>query len=168
MIYAINIIVLYALSLLSLTVFSNLRIFGVSPLLPLFFIISLAYFRKGFEPLLLAALAGIYFDLYSSYPFGFYLVLFLFSATVVRFMFQEGMRSLSLWYYALISFGVLFIYYTAQIIYLVTQNVTIGSNFIIPVIAGLAVNLFCVILIYVLSGWYFERLEALGDYLKRR
>jgi hypothetical protein len=168
MIYFINIFVIYILNLLTLSLFSNLRIFGVVPLIPLFFIISLAYFRKGVEPLLLAAFSGIYLDLFSSYPFGFYLSLFLFAVIVVRYMFQEGMRSLSFWYYFIVCSVTLSVYYLAQIGFLWFEKVKIGVNFIVPVFAGIAVNLICVILIYALANWYFDKITVLADNLKRR
>jgi hypothetical protein len=168
MIYIINFIVLFTLNVLTLSLFPGLRLFGIIPLAPLFFIISLAYFRKGFEPLLLAALSGIYLDLFSSYPFGFYLLLFLSSVMIVRYMFQEGMRSLSLWYYSVVCMISISAYYLAQIAFLIISKVNIGLNIIIPILVGVAVNLVCVILVYVLANWYFEKIAILADSLKRR
>lgn len=168
MIYFFNIIVLSVMSLLTLSTFNNLRIFGVAPLLPLFFIINLSYYRKGFEPVLLAALAGIYFDLFSAYPFGLYLFLFLGCSVLVRYMFQEGMRSFSFFYFLLISGLSITIYYLAQIVILYFEKATVNIENAIPVLTGIIVNVLCGILIYTFSGWYFEKLKDLENVLKRR
>jgi hypothetical protein len=168
MIYLINIIVTYLLSLITLSTFNSLRIFGVAPLLPLFFIVTLSYYRKGFEPILLAAAAGLYFELFSAYPFGFYLFLFLLSAVVVRYMFQEGSRSFSFLSFMLINAAALIAYYLAQIVILYIDKVAIGSSLLLPLVAGLSVNLICAILIYAFSGWYFDKLRELENVLKRR
>lgn len=166
--YILNILVLYLTSLLTLSTFPNLRIFGVIPLLTLYFVIALAYYRKGFEPILLAALAGIYFDIYSSYPFGLYFFLFTISALIVRYMFQEGMRSLSFWYYLVICGISLFAYYLFQIIIMYLNKVELGTNLLFPIFSGIAVNLVCVILVFAFSNWYFDKLTTFENKLKRR
>lgn len=168
MVYLLNSLILALMSLLSLSVFPHLKIIGVVPLLALFFVIALAYFRKGFEPFLLAAFAGIFFDLYSSYPFGFYLALFLFFCALIRFMFQEGMRTLSFWYFFAMSLLGLLIYYLFQIGYLAFKDIKITVDFLWPVINGLLVNSVFVLLLYPFNLWYFDRVEMLEDKLKRR
>lgn len=168
MIYLLNIFVLTVFSFLTLSFFPNLRIFGVVPLLPLMFIISLSYFRKGFEPIFLAAVFGVIFDIFSPYPFGLYLSVFLLAAGIVRFMFQEGMRTLTFGSYMLISGIVLSVYYLAQVVILYIQKATFSSDIILATLSFFGVNLLCAILVYAFSGWYFESIASLNNYLKRR
>lgn len=168
MIYLLNIFTVFGLSLLSLSVFPHIRILGVIPFIVPFFLITLAYFRKGFEPVLLAALAGIFFDLFSSYSFGLYLFLFLFIALVVKIMFQEGMRSLSFWYYSIISTLFFLAFYISQFVILYFGEVTFNIKMIWPVLWSLIVNGICVILVYVFSDWYFDKINVLEDSIKRR
>lgn len=168
MIYLLNIFVLTLLSVFSLSVLPHIRLFGVVPLMVPFFLITLTYFRKGFEPFILAAFTGFFFDLFSSYPFGFYLSFFLFLAVIVKSTFQEGMRSLSFWYYCLFSFLALLIFYGSQIGFLYFQGASLSAQIYKPLLSGLIVNAVCVILLYVFSGWYFDRLNSFEDALKRR
>jgi cell shape-determining protein MreD len=156
------------LNILTLSLFPGLRVLGIIPLTPLFFIIALAFFRKGFEPLLLAALSGVYLDMYSSYPFGLYLVLFSFSVVAVRYMFQEGMRTLSLWYFLIVCMAAYFAYNVTQVVFLLADKVSIGVSAIYPILVGTVVNIICAILVYVSSNWYFDKLDVLADKLKRR
>jgi hypothetical protein len=95
--YILNIIIILLLSLLTLGLLPTVSIANTVPLLPLFFIIALAYFRKGFEPIILAAaMAGIFFDFYSAYQFGFYIIFFILVAVIIRVIYHEGMNSISL------------------------------------------------------------------------
>ncbi|MBW6432110.1 hypothetical protein K0A96_02905, partial [Patescibacteria group bacterium] len=91
--YILNIIVLLLLSLLTLGFLPTVSIANTVPLLPLFFIIALSYFRKGFEPIILAAMAGIFFDLYSAFQFGFYVIFFILIAVIIRVIYHEGINS---------------------------------------------------------------------------
>lgn len=168
MVYLLNILVAYLVSQITLSVLPNLRIFGAYPLLPLFLIILLAYHRKGAEPLLIAAFIGIYFDIFSSYPFGFYTFFFLGAVYIVRYMFQEGMRTLSFWHYLVISAASVAIFYTAQLIFLYFEGAGFSLGAVRPVIAGLAINILCAILLYAPAEWYFEKIHSLEQKLKRR
>lgn len=168
MIYLINILTIIFFSLLSLSVFPYLKILGVVPLLVPLFLISLSYFRKGYEPFLLAAFAGFFFDLFSSYPFGYYIFFFLFVSVIVKIMFQEGMRTLSFWYYFLLSSFSLFIFYSSQLVFLYFEKANFTVELLYPILSGLVVNLVCVILLYIFSDWYFDRIASLEDKLKRR
>lgn len=168
MIYLLNIFVLGLISFLTLSFLPNLRIFGVIPFLPVLFVLSLSYFRKGFEPVILAAAVGIIFDCFSPYPFGFYLSIFLLAVGLTRFLFQEGMRTLTLGSYLFVSFTVLGVYFFAQIIILYLQKASLGLNLFWAGVAFLGVNLVCVILVYAFSVWYFEAIARLNNYLKRR
>jgi rod shape-determining protein MreD len=153
---------------LTLSFLPHLRIVGTVPLLPIFFIIPLSYFRKGFEPILLAALFGIIFDLFSSYPFGFYLSFFLFLALLVRFMFQEGMRTISFWYFMFLSFLSVAIYYLSQIGFLFFSGSKPTTETLMPVVWGVVVNMVCAILLYIFSEWYFDLINRLEDRFKIR
>jgi cell shape-determining protein MreD len=141
---------------------------GFSPILPVYFIILLTYFRKGFEPLLLAALFGIVFDLFSSYPFGFYLVFFLGLAVLIKYMFQEGMRTLSFWFYVFISLFATVLFYLSQALNLFLNKVPFTPKALVPLGWGLLANMVFVILLYVFSDWYFDSINRLEDNLKRR
>lgn len=168
MIYFLNIFTLAVFSFLTLSFFPHLRILGTVPLLPVFFIIPLSYFRKGFEPIFLAAAFGILFDLFSSYPFGFYLSFFLFLAVLVRFFFQEGMRTISFWYFMFLSFISIAVYYFSQIGFLYFTGIKPTTLTIMPIVWGVVVNLVCAILLYIFSEWYFDLLNRLEDRLKIR
>lgn len=166
MIYLINFLVLTILSFLTLSFIPHLM--GFSPILPVYFIILLTYFRKGFEPLLLAALFGIVFDLFSSYPFGFYLVFFLGLAVLIKYMFQEGMRTLSFWFYVFISLFATVLFYLSQALNLFLNKVPFTPKALVPLGWGLLANMVFVILLYVFSDWYFDSINRLEDNLKRR
>ena len=168
MITAINIIILSILSFLTVSLFPHFRIMGVVPLIPLFFIIQLSYFRKGFEPLLLAAICGVFLDLFSPYPFGLYLALFLLTAAIVRYFFDEGLRQLSYGHYMLISLSAIFAYFLAQFGLLMLEGVRPTLLSIRPVIWGLLVNGVFASLLYMFGLWYFEWVIKIEDILKRR
>lgn len=168
MIYILNFLVMIFLSFLSLSFLPNLKILGVSPILPIFFIISISNFRKGFEPLLLSAFFGIIFDLYSSYPFGMYLMIFLLISSAVRYMYQEGMKTLSFQSFSIISFITLLGTLILQIIFIYLNDIVINESFIPPSLSFLLVNMIYAILIYVFSVWYFEKIVIIEDKLKRR
>ena len=168
MITAINIAILAILSFLTVSLFPHFRIMGVVPLLPLFYLIQLSYFRKGFEPLLLSAIFGIFLDLYSPYSFGLYLSLFLITAAVVRFFFDEGMRQLSYGHFILISLSAILAYYIAQFGLLMVEGVRPTIMSIRPVVWGLLVNGVFATLLYAFGIWYFEWVLKVEDVLKRR
>ncbi len=168
MIYILNFLMMIFLSFLSLSFLPNLKIFGVAPILPIFFLVALSNFRKGFEPILLAAFFGIIFDIYSSYPFGMYLVIFLLISGAVRYMYQEGMKTLSFQSFSIISFIALVGTITTQILFIYFDKVIIDKSLIIPALSFLLVNMIYAILIYVFSIWYFEKIVSLEDKLKRR
>ncbi len=157
MIYLLHIFLTLFLSYFSLSFLPAFGLWGVAPLLPLFFVISLAYFRRGFAPILLAALTGILLDFYSAYRFGFYLGVFLVGVLTVRFLYQEGMERLSLLsYITLVTIPIVISY--------VAQNVVLkmgGAQFNIVAmgktgLAYIGVNLVFAIVIYPLVQWYFE------------
>lgn len=168
MIYIINFLTLSVFSFLTLSFFPHLKIFGVAPLLSLFFIIGLAYFRKGFEPLFLAAVFGILFDINSAYPFGFYLTIFLIAVGTMRYMFQEGMKTFSFASFLLISFVALLSIIVLQVIFVAIDKTSISVLFILPILAFVGVNMVYAILIYAFSNWYFEKIQRLEHKLRRR
>jgi rod shape-determining protein MreD len=168
MITALNILILTGLSFLTVSLFPHFRILGVVPLLPLFFIIQFAYFRKGFEPILLAAVSGIFLDLFSPYPFGFYLLLFLLTATIVRYFFDEGLRRLSYGHYILTASVAILIYYLAQFGMLWFEGVRPTVMAIRPVVSGILINAVFASILYLFGVWYFEEVIKIEDILKRR
>jgi rod shape-determining protein MreD len=168
MIYILNFLVLSVMSFLTLSFFPSIKIFGVVPLLPLFFIITLSYFRKGFEPIILAAFFGIFFDIYSSYPFGFYLAIFLVTAGAVRYMYQEGMNTFSFMGFNLVAALAILLTLIAQIVLVLIGGAKLGTSLIMPSVAFICVNMIYAILIYAFSVWYFDKISGLEHELKRR
>lgn len=169
MVYLINILIMLLLSLLTVSFLPNFTVFGVVPLLPLFFVIGLTYFRKGFEPVLIAALAGVLLDFYSSYGFGLYLTIFLGIAIAVRVFYQEGMKEMSFWSFVIISTASLTLYYLAQVLLLINSEVGIGFVSILkPYALFMLINAVYLLLAYPFNIWYFEKMKVLEDYQKRR
>lgn len=168
MITFLNIAVVFLLSVVSASIFPHLRIFGVAPILTLFFIIQLSYFRKGIEPLLLAAAAGIFFDLFSPFFFGLYLILFLGVATLVRYFFGEGLRTLNFGHYITISALALLFYMGSQLAVLLTHGIKPGLNSLLPLGLGILINLIFAAILYFFGAWYFDKMLILEDRLKRR
>lgn len=168
MIYLVNTLVASFLTLITVAVLPDFRIFGVVPLLPLFFLISLAYFRKGFEPVAIAALAGFFLDVFSGYPFGLYLATLLFIVVLVRFLFQEGMRSLHLGSYLSIAAGTLVVHFLAQLVLIYLEIKTVPLVALVSFGQFLAVNLVFAIIIYTFDVWYFDKIQEVNDILKRR
>lgn len=168
MITFFNIAVVFLLSVISTSIFPHLRIFGVAPILTLFFIIQLSYFRKGIEPLLLAAAAGIFFDLFSPYFFGLYLILFVGVASIVRYFFGEGLRTLNFGHYITISAISMVLYMGSQIVVLLIHGIKPGLNSLLPLGLGILINLIFATLLYFFGTWYFEQMLILEDRQKRR
>lgn len=158
MIYALNFLILIILSALELSVFPHFRIFGVIPLLVPFFILMLAYFRKGVEPFLLAAVAGIFFDIFSSYPFGFYLIFFMSVAAIVRIFSHEGMKTMPFLHFLIMSIMLCATFYGAQVALLFLGGATIKLSQISYLAVGLFVNEIYAILLYAVLVWYFDKL----------
>jgi hypothetical protein len=168
MIVFLNVIIVLLTALLTLSILPHFSIFFTVPLVPLFFLIPLVYFRKGIEPFLIAAGAGIIFDFFSGYPFGFYLGFFLLVSLIIRILFQEGMRSFTFLHYLILLSVSLVTFYLFQIIYLVSVGAPFAIMSLGVILAGLAVNIFCGILFYAFNNWYFDKTREIGNYLKRR
>jgi len=158
MIYALNFLVLIVLSALELSVLPHFRIFGIVPLLVPFFILMLTYFRKGVEPFLLAAVAGIFFDLFSIYPFGFYLIFFMIIAAIIRIIFHEGMKTMPFLHFLVMSVMLCVVFYGAQIVMLLLSGATIKVSQITHLAVSLFVNEIYAILLYAILVWYFDKL----------
>ncbi|MDD3480635.1 MAG: rod shape-determining protein MreD [Patescibacteria group bacterium] len=169
MIYILNILIVFLLTVINVSFLHQVEIFGVTPILPLFLVVALTYFRKGFEPLMLAAFAGFLFDLFSANPFGFYIILFLSVSALIRFLYQEGMKEMTFagfWIFSLIGITT---YYVAQIliIYLNDGYLDIGSIFF-RFITVLLVNAAWGLVLYFLSNWYFDKVKQIENRLKIR
>lgn len=158
MIYALNFLILVVLSALELSIFPHFRIFSVVPLLVPFFILMLAYFRKGVEPFLLAAVAGILFDAFSIYPFGFYLIFFMSIAATVRIIFHEGMKKMPFLHFLIVSIILCVVFYAAQITFLFIGGATVKFSQTATLALGLLVNEIYAILLYAVLAWYFDKL----------
>lgn len=169
MAYLLNILVILLLGIFNFSLLPSFSIFNVVPLLPLFFIIALTYFRKGVEPILLAALAGVFLDFSSSYGFGLYLSLFLGTAVLVRLFFQEGMTELSFISFLAFSLSGLTVYFSLQIFLLYRAGVDLSFTPLIqPFVSFMVVNLVFILIFYPLNTWYFEKIKVLENYQKRR
>lgn len=168
MIYILNFLILIVLSIFSLSFFPSLGISASSPLLPLFFIIALSYFRKGFEPIILAAIFGMVFDYFSPYPFGFYIFLFLISVVIVRTMFQEGMKELDFINYIIWSLILSVVYVGVQIIFLFSDKVEISFGIIQPTLMSIITNVLFSFFLYFGIVWYFDRIKVVENVIKSR
>jgi len=168
MIYLINIAIAAVLSFLSLSFFPYFKIFGVVPLFVIYFIVALTYFRRGFEPFAMAAFVGIFFDIFSPNPFGFYLTIFLLAAGIVRYIFPEGMNRLSFWYYGGVCLGIVLIYLLAQYGILYMEGVRFEIINFWPLMLSLLVHAFFVIIFYVALEHLFDWEKSLESKLKRR
>ncbi len=168
MIYLLNIFLAVLISFLSLSFAPHFRIFGTVPLVMVFFLIALAYFRKGFEPLAIAAFVGFFFDLFSPQPFGFYLLFFLLLVGVIRFLFQEGMKQFSFWYFLMLSLISVLIYYLAQYSILYVEGVRFETINFWPLMLGILVNIGFAIILYAPLERFFDWQKGLEYKLKRR
>ncbi len=169
MIYFLNIFITIILSILSLTFLNNIALFNVTPILPLFYVTSLTYFRKGFEPILLSVLAGLIYDFFSATPFGFYLILFLAIASLVRIFYQEGMKEMTLiGYFSFVSFGLLAMF-LGQVAVLFFGDVAFKPlSLLVPFVKTFFVNMLWALLLYFAIIWYFEKVKVLENKLKLR
>lgn len=168
MMYLLNILLAVIISFLTLSFAPHFKIFGVVPLVIVFFLIALAYFRKGFEPLAIAAFAGVFFDLFSPQPFGFYLLFFLLLVGVIRFLFQEGMKQCSFWYFLVLSLISVFVYYLAQYLILYLEGVRFETINFWPFMLGIIVNAGFAIILYTPLERFFDWQKGLEYKLKRR
>ncbi len=168
MIYLINFLLMLVLVFFSISFLPSLRILDATPLIPIFFVIALSYFRKGFEPLLLAAFSGIIFDFISPYTFGFYTFLFLGSVLMVRIMFQEGMKELGFLNYILWCSVIIVVYTIVQIVLLYIEKIEIDVSILEPTITTLITNILSALLLYFGLVWYFDKIKTVENVLKRR
>lgn len=167
--YLFNIIIILLLSLLTLGLLPTVSIANTVPLLPLFFIIALAYFRKGFEPIFLAAMAGIFFDFYSAYQFGFYVIFFILVAVIIRVIYHEGMNSISLARFFIICVLSITFYFLLQLALIGLSDVSILSFEMLKSFGYLVVvNIAWAFIMYFAINWYFDKLKDLENYQKRR
>jgi rod shape-determining protein MreD len=167
--YVLNIIIILLLSLLTLGLLPTVSIANTVPLLPLFFIIALAYFRKGFEPIILAAMAGIFFDFYSAYQFGFYAIFFILVAVIIRVIFHEGMNSISLLRFLTLSGLSITFYFIIQLALIGLSDASILSFEMIKSFGYLVVvNITWAFIMYFAVNWYFDKLKDLENFQKRR
>ena len=152
-----SILIVIILSLLGLSFVPSVTGLGVAPLLSLFFVIGLTYFKKGAGPILISALSGLILDFFSSSPFGLHLGLFLMVAVVIRLFFQEGMNELPFGHYLAISAGALVAYFAADALFLYFLGGGIKIlELLIPFIKFTVVNLVGCLLVYAFNVKYFD------------
>lgn len=169
MIYFLNILILFLFTVLNVSFMHKIEIFGVTPLLPLFLVVALTYFRKGFEPLLLAAFAGFILDNFSASPFGFYIILFLSISAAIRFLYQEGMKEMTITGYAIFSMVGILTYYIAQIGVIYFNDGFLDlQDILLKFITVLLVNAVWGLVLYFPVTWYFEKIKQVENRLKIR
>lgn len=168
MVSFLNFLVVFISVILSISVFPHFSAFLLTPIFPLFVIVALGYYRKGFEPFILAAIAGILMDLFTSYPFGAFLVFFLLVIAFLRNFFQEGMRTISFWYYFGFTLGFSLLAQLAEVIFHISNKGLISLNYLWYLAGFVAVTSVFSMLFYLFMTWYFEKTEKLENYLKRR
>jgi hypothetical protein len=165
----LNILVVLVLTIIGVSFLPSITGSGITPLLSLFFIIGLTYFRRGFGPILLAAISGILMDFFSASFFGFHLGIFLLVAVLIRFLFQEGMKELSFGHYLGISAAALVVYFGLEIASLAAleSNITV-PGILKPFLGFFTANILCAVLVYWFNTKYFEVTKKMEYYQKRR
>ena len=160
---------MYFYSALTFGFLPYIKILNVTPFILLYFIVLLTYFRKGFEPILIAAISGIIFDIFSSFGFGFYTLYFLIAAIVIRLLYQEGMREISLFRYLVIILSLLALHYIGKVALLYFDKGSIDlSLYILPMVYFLLINTAFATVFYPINNYYFDKLKQLENYLKRQ
>ncbi len=169
MVYLLNILIIFALSALSLGLLPYLSAGNTAALLPLFFVISLSYFRRGFEPIILAAFSGLILDIFSAYQFGFYLLFFLATAAVVKIAYSEGLKEVSFGRYLLLAVLTILPYFALQVLLLRLADVSVDYLLLpLPFLYLIGFGLLTGGLMYYFSSWYFDKVKVLENYQKRR
>lgn len=169
MIYFANILIIFLLTTFTVSMWPALTATNTVPLLPLFFVIGLTYFRRGVEPLLLAAIAGIILDLYSAYPFGMYLGIFLAIAGLIRIFFYEGLKEMKLSTFTFLCMLGILTMNLAQALMLAIDKVTIeAGTFALLAARSILLNLVFVIPLYLAINYYFDKIKKYENYRKRR
>lgn len=166
--FLINFLLTVFLSFLEFSFLPHFKILGTAPFLVIFFIILLAYFRKGFEPFFIASFTGIIFDFFSSYPFGTYLIIFLIWVALVKIIFHEGLKRFPFVPFMIMSFFAIISFYITQTVMLFLEKATITISSWLVYVLGLAVNGICAILLYFFADWYFDKISSLEHKSKRR
>jgi cell shape-determining protein MreD len=167
--YLLNLIIIFLLSALTIGFFPYISPVNTVPLLPLIFLIPLAYFRKGFEPILVAALAGLFFDLYSAYQFGFYIIYFLMVVAIIRVLFHEGLNHISFALFTTIILSAISALFVIQsvIVYLGEASLKI-TDVLFSFGYLVVINFIAASLIYLGINWYFDKLKELEINSRRR
>lgn len=164
----LNVLVVILLASLELNFLPHIRVFNIVPLILPFYIITISYFRKGFEPFFLASLAGILFDFNSSYPFGTYLIFFLLITAVMKVIFPGEIKNLPFGHFMIMSVVVILTFYIFQSAYLLLSGTTLMWSSWPIFAAGIIINAIYAILVYIFSIWYFEKISDLEHKLARR
>lgn len=169
MIDILSILIVIVLTFIGTSLVPSLLATNIVPMLSLFFIIGLTYFQRGVGPVLIAALAGLLLDFLSGSVFGLHLGLFLMVAVIIRFLFQEGMKEMSIGHYLAIVVTALLLYFGAEglILYFEHASLVFGS-FVKPFLIFLGVNLTFALLMYLFNLKYFEGLQKLESYQRTR
>lgn len=165
--YILNAFILFFLSILTIGLFPYVSFYNTVPFLPLSFVLAISYFRKGFEPILLSALAGLFIDVFSGYGFGFYTIFFLVSAVTVRTIFHEGLNHISFIRYTIINIIAFATLFLVQVmgLYLEKSEFELFS-LILPFLIFVIINLLGSFVLFFGINRYFDKLIELD--LRRR
>lgn len=161
MIYFLDTIVNFFLTLLNLGGI-HFEVFGVLPMLSLFYIIALTHFRSGFSPYAQASLSGILLDIFSSGFFGKYLIFFLILVSLEKIMYKEKLSELNINnYYPLVGLGLALIYWS-DVAFLKFQGVEVSflevlGSFLVFVM----VNALWSMMMYFIFKFYFDKISLL-------
>lgn len=158
--YFFNILIIFLLSILTVSFFPYVSFGNTVPLLSFIFLVPLAYLRRGFEPIIIAALAGLFFDLYSAYYFGFYLIFSLILVSLIRVIFYEGMNHITLARFLTITFLAFSLLFIAQTLLLYFSDAHLNlASLVLPFVYLIVINLFSAFIMYLGINWYFDKLR---------
>lgn len=168
MIYLINILIVSLVSFLTLSFLPYFKIFGIVPILPIGLFLIFAKYRKGTECFILASFSGMFFDLYSPQPFGFYLILYTLTVLIVKSLYKEGYSNLPFGYFLGLSLLVLVLYYLSQPLVLLARGHEIHIENLILIPVAIIVNLLFFSILYWPLSRFFEWQYEIESKLKRR
>lgn len=90
----ICVIIAYALVILQTSLTAGFLVLGYSLNLAFIFIVLLNLFerQRAFAGIIIAFLAGLFLDIYSSWPIGFYFLILGLSAVAIKFIIRRYVR----------------------------------------------------------------------------
>jgi cell shape-determining protein MreD len=168
MIDIISIAVIILLTFTSTSLLPGLLATSTVPFLTLFFVVGLAYFQRGFGPMLIAALSGVLLDFISASTFGLHLGLFLFAVVVIRLLFQEGMKEMVFGHYIAVVLSAITLYFVTESLILYFGGVAIDLLYLLKSFAVfIGINFVFAILMYFFNNKYFDYVQKFSHYRKQ-